>query len=245
MQLNNAEDARQSELQRRVPMTNAGQLVYQARIDQQKLECLYCMLQCAICNKEAVARRSFIDVYTNGVMTNTPTVTGCCMQMDRTNFMFFDDPRMGSSGKAGCCTPAPHPCPHCCECCGEVFYFNRCFGCCLPDCMPIGMGNSSMCLFLGCCSCGITDLFCGLAPGEAEKLNSVIVNARAGNYTLLQYPPLLRNSANVMGDPYLAAPQSLKSGFDTIRAEATHAGATLANLPQQGADRLGLRGAHS
>lgn len=178
----------QPEILRRTRICNAGRLVYQAQIDQEKLECLYCMM-CACCKKQEAAQRSFFDVYTNGILTNTPIAFLMCCLSDYARFMFFDDNRIGNNGKAGCCTPFPCFCPHCCDCCGEVYYFYRM---CVCGCnwTGLGIGHCQTYCCGCCCGCCILDQFCGLAPGEAQRIQLVIANTRLGNFGLIPYPPL-------------------------------------------------------
>ena len=56
-----------------------------------------------------MASRSFVDVYTNGVMTNAPMGSCCCCWCDRLSFVIGDDKRISSMGVAGQPGPTPSP----------------------------------------------------------------------------------------------------------------------------------------
>lgn len=171
---------------RRAVICQPGHLVYSAKVDQGKLECYLCCAYCMLCAKTQAAQRSYLDVYTNGILTNTP-YGGCCAFQDRGFFFHYDDIRVGKSGQAGCCKPFPYMCPHGCGCCGDVFYTYRCcvFGFC-P--FPLGWGHSWLFCPFGFFSCFLTDLFCGLKEGEAATLSEIIERTRAGQALPLPRP---------------------------------------------------------
>jgi len=181
-------DENPPEILRRPRMLQPGRLLYQPSLNQKKLKCLYgCMGGCCACEK--AASRTVFDIYTNGILTNTPVVCCCCMTFDRSQFLFWDNPNLGTHGVAGCCKPFPCFCPHCCGLCGEVYYFFRIFACCPNNCTT-GFGHTGFCAFMCCCSCCILDQFCGLSEGEGEKITQVVSDAMAGNFQLIAYPPL-------------------------------------------------------
>ena len=62
---------------RRAPTCQPGHYVTSARVDQSKLECLYCC-QCMLVAKKDMAARSYMDIYTNGTLTNIPFGSCCC-----------------------------------------------------------------------------------------------------------------------------------------------------------------------
>ena len=182
----------ESEVFRREPMCKPGQLVYCAKMDQDSLEKIYCcMFLCPV--QKVLANRTFVDVYTNGLLTNVPGGCCLCFWLDRTNFLLWDDKRIGTLGKAGFCKPFPWCCPHACGCCGDALYFNKPFGCCLNG-LPTFTGHCACVAFLCCCSCCITDIILGLKDGEANKLTEQIDKARRGEGVPLApaVPPMVQ-----------------------------------------------------
>ena len=169
----------EAELFRREAMCKPGALVYCAKMDQASLEKLYCcQFLCPV--KKIMASRTFVDVYTNGLLTNVPQGFCCCFWLDKSNFLLWDDKRIGSMGKAGVCKPFPWLCPHACGCCGEALYLYKPFGCCLQGC-PTCAGHCSLFVWLCCCGLCVTDVIVGLQEGEGENLEAHIDKARRGD----------------------------------------------------------------
>eukprot|EP01060_Flectonema_neradi_P019289 TRINITY_DN2634_c0_g1_i6.p1 TRINITY_DN2634_c0_g1~~TRINITY_DN2634_c0_g1_i6.p1 ORF type:complete len:194 (+),score=33.37 TRINITY_DN2634_c0_g1_i6:64-645(+) len=188
-----------AELFRRETMCKPGSLVYCAKMDQEKLEKLYCcQFLCPV--KKVMASRTFVDVYTNGLLTNVPAGCACCFWLDKTNFLLWDDKRIGSLGKAGCCKPFPWLCPHCCGCCGEALYMNKAFGCCLQGC-PTFAGHCSMVIYCIVCGLCATDVILGLKEGEGVELEQNIEKARRGDAVPLApaMPPMVQAMGAVAG----------------------------------------------
>jgi len=155
----------------RHPMTMPGRLLYSALQDQSKTEGVYCWWSCMACVKGQMARRTYLDIYSNGVHTNVPRGFLCCCWYDDPHFLHWDDARLTGStfGKAGCCKPCPWCFAGGCGCCGEVVYMHQCFSCCTKAC-PTCAGNHECCIPCGMCALSKCQVFCGLQPGEAEKV---------------------------------------------------------------------------
>lgn len=194
------------ELMRRHPMTRPGHLLYTAKVEQEKLECFYKWCCCMCVSGAEMATRSYVDIYTNGVQTNAPCGTLCCIWCDNSSMVYWDDTRFTSWGAAGCCKPCScWFCPHCFNICGEVFYlYKGCVCGCCPSAAPVGHCN--FCGMWGCCcGCCLTSLLCGLKEGEGAVIEQVMNVARGGQAN----PPLrLQGPAAQMGFPI---PQALQS----------------------------------
>lgn len=148
----------------RAPTCQPGRLVYCSKIDHEKLACFYKC--CCFCSTEQVVKRTFVDVYTNGVLMNTPAGCCCCCWADRATMWYYDNPRVfGQPIVGGCCDPFPYFCPHCFGCCGDTLIFKR--GCGCPN--YLGHCQGVVC---GCC-CPI-DIIFGLREGEALMLKRCI-----------------------------------------------------------------------
>jgi len=174
------------EYQRRAPHMVPGQLKYSAKMDLAALEKFYCC-HCMCPVKNAMARRTYIDVYSTGVQTNAPMGCCCCFWCDNAVYLHYDDKRLGDVwGQAGCCKPFPWCCPHLCNCCGETLFVHQCFACCAPAC-PLMAGHHFGCIPFYCASCSKFDTWYGLQPGEATQVASEVELAkRAGPGTVAQ-----------------------------------------------------------
>lgn len=198
--------------ERRVATLQPGHLVYSVKLDQKKVECHYCCNKpycygCLWCGKETAAARTFMDIYTNGIVNNAPEGSCFMCWQNSGRFVSFDDTRFSNVGKAGCCTPFPWCCPHWCNCCGEVIYLKRGCACCMDQC-PTGFGHEQICcpIGLGLFSCCIVELFYGLPEGEAGKVDEIILRARQGQALPLPRPTpwamaVAQPTAVVMGQP--------------------------------------------
>lgn len=174
------------EYQRRMPHMVPGQLKYSAKMNLAALEKFYCW-NCMCPVKGAMARRTYVDVYSTGVQTNTPKGCCCCFWCDNAVYLHYDDKRVGDTwGQAGCCKPFPWCCPHLCNCCGETLYVNQCFACCAPG-YPLFAGHCFGCLgyiifaygkIYPCCVMAKYDTWYGLEPGEATKVAAEIELAK-------------------------------------------------------------------
>jgi hypothetical protein len=158
-----------------------GYLVHSAQMNEESLICY--MRACCFCiSAEDVARRTFVDVYSNGILVNVPKACCCCIWSDDAKFVFYDRFKVGDATTVGCCSPCPHCCPHACGCCGETLGFKKCIGC------PSGIGHWAS--SFGCCC--VIDVIAGLEQGQAPILADQIQKARArfeaaGN----QSPPMM------------------------------------------------------
>jgi len=139
-----------------------------AKFDREKLACFY-KSHCFLSNDEAV-RRTFLDVYPQGVLVNTPQGACCCLFCDNAHFLFYDDAAFSEDTVAGgFCSPPPYLCTHCLDMCGEVLVFRRgTFGCPAP-----GFHHQAA---FGCC-CPINVLY-GLAPGEGKRVSQLIADQK-------------------------------------------------------------------
>jgi hypothetical protein len=145
-----------------------------ARFDREKIKCFYrCMCFCF--NLEDLASRTYLDVYSNGILVNVPTACCCCCVKDSARFIFYDGKLFGREpSAAGCCNPFPYPCPNCFNVCGNVLAFRpgSCVGC--PD---GGMhGGAAICL--ACIPVCPYDALCGLVEGEATRLSAIIMQQK-------------------------------------------------------------------
>lgn len=145
-----------------------GRLLYSAKLDRDVLSCYYRAL--LFCYPEELVNRTYLDVYSNGVLANVPKGCCCCLSTDDGRFVHYDHSMFTSPPVAGgCCNPAPHPCMHCFNLCGETLVFRSgMFG--MPIGCPVG-------LFHGWEMCWIfcpVDVLCGLKAGEGDKLQSVL-----------------------------------------------------------------------
>ena len=146
-----------------------GYLVHSAQMNEENLICY--MRACCFCvSAEEVARRTFVDVYSNGVLLNVPKACCCCIWSDDAKFVYYDHFRLGEATDVGVCNPCPYCCPHACGCCGETLGFKKSCGC------PTGAGHWAcvMCL----CVCPV-DVLAGLETGQGAILADQIKRARA------------------------------------------------------------------
>lgn len=157
----------------RAPALQPGYLVYSAKLDQEKLKCYWCS-RCECCASDELSRRTVLDVYSNGLMTNVPVPCCCFCSFDNARFMYFDKFPLGTPMKVGCCTPCPFWCPHCFECCGETIGFYKSCGC-----PTFAFHWAYLCAGYGLCCCCALDVFVGLAPGQADIVTAQIAAAKA------------------------------------------------------------------
>ena len=186
-QMSNARQPTQEDLQRehtirqlpndptRNRNVEPGVLLYSAKMNRDSLKCYYC-LNLYWCSGNLLSR-TILDVYSQGVLMNVPAGKFCCCSEDDGRFIFYDDePFSNPPVKAGCCDPFPFFCPHFCGCCGEVVAL-RSGGCTAPR--GVGHWYCSCMIYLvfckfGCCS---SDMFAGLADGEADRVVAVLQKA--------------------------------------------------------------------
>jgi len=179
-----------------------GYLVHSAQMNEDKLIC-YMRACCFCCSAEDVARRTFVDVYSNGVLVNVPKACCCCIWSDDAKFIYFDQFRLGEPIDVGCCSPCPYPCPHACGCCGETLGFKKCCGC------PTGVGHWSctgglllapfLCVF-ALCICPL-DVIAGFEDGQAAILVDQIKRARARFEAAGNQNPPMAVAPPMMGGP--------------------------------------------
>lgn len=156
---------------RRHPSLNPGSLLYSAQIDDESIHCFYCSHFQCLANRELAAARTFLDVYSNAVVMNTPRkICFGFFQCDNTSISFYDQAMFRFNPvKGGCCTPSPYLCTHCCNCCGETLVFRG------GNCgFPRFNGHCSPAIFF--CFCPL-DIFIGLRKGESEKVIGVVHSA--------------------------------------------------------------------
>jgi len=145
-----------------------GKLVYSAKVDDEKIVCFYRWL-CQCLPPAAATTRTFVDIYTNAVVINAPSVACCCCAQDNSRILFFDQsPYAKPAQKTGCCDPLPYCCAQgVAGQCGEVVA--------LPGptvgCPSIGFGHLFGMVF--CCLLPV-NFICGLKEGEAQKTADAI-----------------------------------------------------------------------
>eukprot|EP00744_Colponema_vietnamica_P001520 GILI01002507.1.p1 GENE.GILI01002507.1~~GILI01002507.1.p1 ORF type:complete len:233 (+),score=27.37 GILI01002507.1:45-701(+) len=168
-----------------------GLLLHSAALDQSGLECLYCSATFPFfCCKETLAKASYLDVYSNGVLIAKPRVFCCfgvCTQTSIGVFHHFDDPIVfgETAVKGEMCAPFPFLCVDCFSLCGEALVMRG------SSCSGVSLfahaNQYSTPSWLGCCACMCPiSVMYGLAPGEALKTAGVINQAvsvfRSGNW---------------------------------------------------------------
>eukprot|EP00744_Colponema_vietnamica_P001959 GILI01003161.1.p1 GENE.GILI01003161.1~~GILI01003161.1.p1 ORF type:complete len:247 (+),score=73.07 GILI01003161.1:69-743(+) len=159
-----------------------GQLIHTVNLDQQALECLFCTATCpCCCYKEVLARATYMDVYTNGVIIGKPRFCCCFGANSETSigiFHHFDDFVVFNDNvvKGELCAPFPFCCVDRFGLCGEAIVMR---GRCLTGTSFFGMANEcntpSLLPCVTCC-CPISVMY-GLVPGEADRVSQVINQA--------------------------------------------------------------------
>ena len=174
----------------RDPAVRPGYLVYSAKINESALACfLRCRCGCGAAG--TISKRTFIDVYSNGVLVNMPSSALCCCWSDNARFVYFDKWGLGTPQEVGVCNPAPYCCPHCCNLCGDTIGFKRAVGC------PLNIGHWAY--VCGCC-CPL-DVFVGLEKGEGLILAGKINEAKEKFIANGNKSPPYPRSGLMMGEP--------------------------------------------
>ena len=152
-----------------------GVLLYSAKMNRDSLK-FYYFMRLYWCSGPLL-ERTMLDVYSQGILMNVPEGRFCCCSEDAGRFIFYDDePFSNPPIKAGCCDPSPFLCPHCFGFCGEVVAL-RSGGCAAPR--EVGHWYCSFMINLILYKFGYrsSDMFAGLADGEADRVVAVIHRA--------------------------------------------------------------------
>jgi hypothetical protein len=157
---------------RRMQSLYPGQLLYSTKFDNDKLSCFYLWL-CQLCNRDLAASRTLMDIYSNAVILNTPSICCCCCVRDNSAVLFFDKKAFAQPPMVGgICAPFPYCCTAgCFGCCGEgVVLRGPMIGC------PQMEGH----MFAACagCICPINSVI-GMPQGEAAATASILNGALA------------------------------------------------------------------
>lgn len=163
---------------RRNQFCQPGQLIYSAKMDPSGIACFHRCVRGQCCCLENIVSRTFVDVYSNGVLLSTP-FRMCYCDCDHATMAYYDR-RMFTDAvvEAGCCRPCPYFCPHVCGLFGDALAFPG--GCCgYPD------SNAGHCFVSMGCFFPVFLMY-GLAPGEglatAMIINNEIAKFRSGPY---------------------------------------------------------------
>lgn len=163
---------------RRLNVCSPGQLLYSARMDSDKILCLYRWMWCQCCAPADALGRTFVDVYNNSVVAGTPNVFCCCCVAERTVVAYYDSRIFSNpTTTASCCTPFPFPCLHWFGCCGDVLAF-RGATCGYADCF-FGHAMVGLPFPWGCCC--PANLVYGLTEGEGTIV-AHIINTQVSKY---------------------------------------------------------------
>lgn len=168
-----------------------GELVTSVRMDQNGLECLYCVRFFPFCCcKASNAHATYMDIYANNVVAGLPFYCCCSCNEPKTSMgaaSHYDDPTVHHDTvvKGECCSPFPFCLVDCFGCCGEVLVFR---GACCSGARPFAMGNqASTCTYCPIISCCFPiSVMYGLAPGEAMRAAAVI-NTQVANFRNSQW----------------------------------------------------------
>jgi hypothetical protein len=179
-----------------------GYLVYTAKMDESGLACFW-RSRCAFCGAEELSKRTFIDVYSNGVLISTPQACMCCV-CDNARFTYFDKWSLGEATKVGCCQPCPWWCPHCFDLCGETMGFKKSCGC------PSNILHYAY----SCCCCCTVDVLVGLDRGQGDVLSGQINAAKARFHAAGNRSPPL-GAVQVMGASLMNAGVQMMGAVNT------------------------------
>jgi hypothetical protein len=157
---------------RRMQSLYPGQLLYSAKFDNEKLNCYY-LCQCQLCNRDLAASRTLMDVYSNAVILNTPSICCCCCVRDNSAVLFYDKKSFANPPmQGGICAPFPYCCTAgCCGFCGEgVVLRGPTIGCPTLEGHIFGA--------IACCICPINGVL-GMPLGEASAVAAILNGALA------------------------------------------------------------------
>lgn len=184
----------------RDPRLQPGKLIYSAKFDRDRLKCFY-KCQCICLNNDVLVKRTFLDVYEEGVLFNAPCAVCCGLcWSDRANFAFWGTKFLkGEPKKAGVCSPFPYCCPHCFNCCGETVAFPLgTFKICIPE-----VDGHWCCMIPLCCIILFPAvMITGLRDGEGDslqtRLNGASAAAKARGEAGLAFPTSVGGAAMPM-----------------------------------------------
>lgn len=178
-----------------------GVLVYSAKFNSLKLQCLYCLLTCPFCcttcnNTDEMSRLTHLDVYTNYVSFASPDgcwhlCDACCGHTTVAVSRYFDHHTFNRAVTSdGLCYGRAYLCCACQGSFGEqITFMNGCFSDC---CKPSGLAH-----FTSCCNCcGVSETIFGLKEEEGRKLAGIIneqVSIFRANPGMYPLDPLVAN----------------------------------------------------